>query len=132
MSFSTHTAQTITTAFASQSAYDELAALLANVTNLVVLTGVTATGATQANAYPLGAYRMAVEVLSVPASSGVLLPPAQVGSVVTIRNADGANALLIYPRSGGTINGGSANAPLSLAAGSSVTLWCSSSTNWYS
>src|SRR4051794_5166176 len=96
-------------------------------TGLAILTGITATGSTQATAYPLGGRRMAVEVASVPGGAGVLLPTARVGSVVAIRNADGANALLIYPQKGGTINGGSADAPLSLAAGSSATLWCSSS-----
>jgi hypothetical protein len=75
---------------------------------------------------------MAVEVASTPSGTGVMLPTNRVGAVVTIRNADGANALAVYPQPGGTINGGSVNAAYSLAAGSSVTLWCSSSTNWYS
>jgi hypothetical protein len=37
--------------------------------------------------------------------------------------AGGANALAVYPPSGGTVDGGAADAPYSLAAGSVAIFW---------
>jgi hypothetical protein len=98
-------------------------------TGLTMIDGITATGTNQATAYPLGPHKLAVHVTSVPSGTGVILPSPRVGSIVLIRNDDGSNSLSVYPPSGGTINGGSANAASTVTAGSSATFACWG-TNW--
>jgi hypothetical protein len=101
-------------------------------TGQTLLSSVVAAGNSQATARPLACKKSAlVEVTTVASGTGVILPPAILPAQVTIRNA-GANALSVYPQSGGTIDGGSVNAAYSLAAGSSAAFWASSLTNWYS
>ncbi len=62
--------------------------------------------------------------MTVGSNTGVVLPTPVFPSTVSIYNA-GANALSIYPQSGGKINNGPANASVSLAAGASVSYWAS-------
>jgi hypothetical protein len=90
-------------------------------------TGLAATGTNQATAFPLldGGYH---EFTTVGSGTGAVLPVVMPWSrEITISN-NGANALLIYPPSGGTID--TTNASVSLAAGSSATYWATSPTNW--
>lgn len=52
-----------------------------------------------------------------------------IGTRTVIKNG-GANTARIYPATGQTINNGSADAPITLAAGAAVQLVCDSATNW--
>jgi hypothetical protein len=94
-----------------------------------LVTGLTATGASQATAYPL-VNNAEHEFTTVPSGSGCILPVPELPSVISVFNA-GGNALLIYPSLGGTILDGAVNAPVSLAMGSGLTYWGSSLSNWY-
>lgn len=90
-------------------------------------TGLAATGTNQAAAFVLldGGYH---EFTTVVSGTGASLPVVFPWSrEITISN-NGANALLIYPPSGGTIDTSSSS--VSLAAGSSATYWATSPTNW--
>jgi hypothetical protein len=92
-------------------------------------TGLTATGSSQATAFPLTNNTLH-EFTTVAASTGAILPVGVTPSEVTIYNS-GASTLTLYPPMGGSIDAGSANASVSLAAGSGVTLWASTPSNWY-
>jgi len=79
--------------------------------------GLTAAGTTQATALLISGD---LNVFSTVASgAGCILPVGGENDTYSIIN-DGANALLIYPPVGGTINGGAVNASASLAAGSAI------------
>jgi hypothetical protein len=91
---------------------------VANKSGLLSLLGgyesaVTSAGSTYADAAELtGAINL---ITSVAASSGVKLPNAYgPGAVVMCRNTD-ADTVVVYPPTGGTINGGSANGGVNLA-----------------
>jgi hypothetical protein len=63
-------------------------------------------------------------------TKGVILPTAEVGMQITIKN--NVNAILkVYPATGGAINAISANGAISMAALSSATFVASSTTQWY-
>ena len=88
--------------------------LLGDVDNGNANTGIAATGTTQAGAYAISAVNSVFG--AVPSGSGGVLPAAtQVGDELTVVNL-GANALAVYPPLGGTINNGTANASVSVAA----------------
>jgi len=92
-------------------------------------TALTSAGTTQADALAITAD---VNVFgTVGASSGAILqaPAPSGGDTVLVKNG-GANALLVYPQSGGTIDGGSANAAYSVAAGETAMFIAVSSTAW--
>jgi hypothetical protein len=94
-------------------------------------TGLSAAGSSQTTAFLLdnGVYH---EFTSVGSGQGCVLPtPVELPREITISN-NGAKALLVYPQVGGTIDNGSANASVSVAAGNSVTYWPTSFTNWQS
>ena len=97
-----------------------------------VETDLTAIGSTQANAFPLN-NNTQNEFTTVGSGTGCILPMAYPSppSQISVFNA-GSNALAVYPPLGGTINGGTVNAPYSLAAGTGLTYWASSLSNWYS
>lgn len=76
--------------------------------------GLSGAGSTQATATKLGADHS--QFSTVAASQGAVLPAANVGEWMSVHNG-GANALSVYPNLGGTINGGSANAAVSVPAG---------------
>jgi hypothetical protein len=94
-----------------------------------LLTGLTATGTNQATAYPLWPGNTQHEFTTVASGTGALLPSA-IPSTISVHNA-GANALLIYPPVGGTIDGGSVNAPATVAAGATSTFWVAEPLSWY-
>ena len=93
----------------------------------VQTTGITAAGTNQATATALAAPTFfaspATFVVSTVASgTGVVLPAAIAGMDITVVNA-GANPLLVYPATGGSIDGAAANAPMSIPpAGGAVNL----------
>lgn len=84
-----------------------------------VVTGITAgTTQTQAGATLLTGAKNIVATVGTT-SDGVILPVAEVGDSVFVRNA-GANTAKVYPPVGGAINGGTANASVNLASGAST------------
>ena len=96
-----------------------------------IVTALTATGTNQATALQLANRSGLQEITTVGSSTGVVLPaPKWAGTSITIAN-QGVNALAVYPQLGGSIDNGTANASVSLAAGKSATFEASSLTNWY-
>ena len=93
-------------------------------------TGLTALGSTQSTAFPL-TNNSWHEFTTVASGTGAILPTGMAPSEIRVFN-NGANPLRIYPPVGGTINAGTANLPVSLAAGNGLTYWASSPSNWYS
>ena len=93
-------------------------------------TGLTALGSTQSTAFHL-TNNTWHEFTSVPIGSGAILPAGMAPSEIRVFN-NSANPLLVYPPMGGTINAGTANLSVSLAAGNGLTYWASSPSNWYS
>ena len=91
-----------------------------------VSASVTATGTTAVDAASVSA--VVTRVSTAAAGTGVKLPPAEVGAMMVVRN-DGANALAVYPSTGGTINGASSDsiaaAKANLYFGTSATAWVS-------
>lgn len=77
-----------------------------------VANNLTATGSSQATAVTLGADFN--RFTTVAASTGCIIPPLNPGDTIQVFNA-GANALSLYPPSGGIINALSANAAYSIA-----------------
>ena len=66
-----------------------------------------------------------VTLASVGAGTGVILPAMNQGDSVVIRNGDGAQALLVYPPSGGQINALTRTTQgFSVAAAKSVIVFC--------
>lgn len=76
-----------------------------------VANGLTAAGTTQANALKLAAVNNVVTTAA--ASTGVQLPSTAAGDGITVANL-GANALLVYPIVGGSIQGAAVNAGFSV------------------
>jgi hypothetical protein len=70
-------------------------------------------------------------VTTAAASSGVVLPTATTGRRVIVVNK-GANAVNVYPASGGTIDALAANAAISLPVAGYIEFNASSTTQWYS
>ena len=95
-----------------------------------LLTGLTAVGNSQGTAFLL-ADQCSHEFLTVASGTGAVLPAGtRLPTLIGVYNA-GANALSVYPPSGGTINGGSANAAYSLAASSGISFWAAGPGTWY-
>jgi hypothetical protein len=88
-----------------------------NVISMLV-TGLVAQGTTQAGAWPIQA--VFNQFATVAASSGAILPSnVSKNSEIVVKNS-GANSLAVYPPLAGTINGGSANASVAVAAAASA------------
>ena len=113
----TITASTITTLTSTT-----INAATVNVTTALtkpLATGITAAGTDSATGTLLT--KEISNVTTVGASTGVRLYVAPTGSILYVKNS-GANALLVYPDTGGTINGGSTDAGVSVATGAIATL----------
>lgn len=83
-----------------------------------VTSPATAAGTTQANALLLPSDT--VNFGTVASGAGAILPAAaNPGDTYWVTNS-GANALLVYPPTGGTVGGGATNAGFSVAATKSV------------
>jgi hypothetical protein len=93
-----------------------------------VNAAVSAAGTAQGNATVI-ATEIAV-ITSCASGAGVALPTGLAGIRVTLINTT-ANACLVYPASGGTINSLAQNAAFSLAAGGRLDYVCTSATQWY-
>lgn len=96
---------------------------------IVSVAALASAGSTQADAAALSATAPFTNVSGGDGTKGVVLPVLPAGSMLHIYNA-GAGALKIYPASGGAINGGSANAALSLAAKGVARAISLDGTNW--
>ena len=91
--------------------------------------GVTAAGTTQGTATVLPP-RMAYNVTTTPAGSGILLPASVSGAEIAVAN-NGANALLIYPNGVEKINALAASAGFSAAAGTVTIFYCFTAGQWF-
>jgi len=90
-------------------------------------TGLVALGSTIADALQLSAVWSTIATSS--ASTGVILPPTEVGAMIGIRN-DSGQTVTVYPKAGSTINAAAAN--LSVATAKTVILFATSATTWAS
>lgn len=90
-------------------------------------TGLVATGTTIADALQLSAVFNTITTSS--ASTGVILPPTEMGAMIGIRN-DSGQTITVYPKAGSTINAGASS--LSVATAKTVILFAPSSTTWAS
>jgi hypothetical protein len=89
-----------------------------------VSASVTATGSVAGDAAAVSA--VVTRVATAAAGTGVKIPTAEVGAMMVVRN-DGANALTVYPQTGGTINGAASD---SIAAGKAHLFFGTSATAW--
>lgn len=96
----------------------------------LVADGLTATGATQATAFPIG---VSINAFStVTASTGAVLPISSVpGDQIVIFNG-GASTLTVYPPLGGTINNLAVNTGLALVTLKSGFYTNRSGLGWFS
>lgn len=78
-----------------------------------VALGLVAAGATQATALPLLEDTSVVGTTAL--GTGVIAPVLDANESILVAN-HGANALLVYPPVGGTVNGGAVNAGISVLA----------------
>ena len=90
-------------------------------------TGLVAVGSAASDALQLSAVWNAITTSS--ASTGVKLPPTEVGAMVGIRN-DSAQTVKVYPATGSTVN--AAAASVDLATAKTMILFATSATTWAS
>lgn len=90
-------------------------------------TALTAAGTTTADALQLSACYNSISTTA--SSTGVKLPPTEVGAMVVVYNG-GAQTLTVYPATGSTIN--AAATSLSVTATTRVLLVATSATTWVS
>lgn len=81
-----------------------------------------ALAANQAGAAPVTKYFTVVTTATATSAEGVLLPAAVVDDVKIIRN-DSTATIKIYPATGEKIDGGTANAAITLAPGFTISLY---------
>jgi hypothetical protein len=98
-------------------------------TTLSASSAVSGAGSTQGAATALTASYNIVTTATAGSAEGVKLPDTATGLETFILN-DTAVSIKIYPSTGESIDGGSANASVSLAAGHSLKLVGVSSTKW--
>lgn len=90
-------------------------------------TGLVAVGSTAADALQLSAVWNTLTSSS--ASTGVKLPPTEVGAMVGIRN-DSGQTIKVYPATGSTVN--AAAASVDIATAKTMILFATSATTWAS
>lgn len=96
---------------------------------LIGVASVTAAGSTQSDAGQL--YHGFNVVTGADGTKGVILPTAVPGMIVYLKGVTSA-VLKVYGKTGASINGGSANAALSLTTGLMPSIFiASSTTQWY-
>ncbi|MSR16105.1 MAG: hypothetical protein EXR86_16470 [Gammaproteobacteria bacterium] len=88
-------------------------------------TGLVAVGSTIADALQLSAVWNTITTSS--ASTGLILPPTEVGAVVGIRN-DSGQTIVLYTKSGSTIN--AAATSFNIATAKTVMVFATSATTW--
>lgn len=96
---------------------------------------ITSAGASAGAATAILAGSGHVVVTSGGNNDGVILPatsaPRDLGIEIVVTNTHASDALKIYPETGGTINGGAANAALSLAGAKTATLRLTAAATWW-
>lgn len=93
-----------------------------------VTTGITAAGTQQSNATAL---TTSINIVTTTNSgTGVVLPTAVGGMIISVINA-GGNTLAVYPATNGVINSQSANVAYSLGAGGRLQFVAGNTTQWY-
>lgn len=97
-------------------------------TQKVTVGAATAAGSAQTDAGAL-AYPHNV-VSAADGTKGVVLPAGATGKVVTVYNSVATNGLKVYPPTSGTINGGSANAAVTIEGKTLALFICDDGTNW--
>lgn len=90
-------------------------------------TGQAAAGTTQATATTLTADHNWVATVT-SSAHGVILKEKPAGSFMTVTNADGVDALNVYPWSGANLNGATANLPVTLPPNTTAWFFVFSST----
>jgi hypothetical protein len=94
-----------------------------------VAAGLSTTGTTQTGATPITA--VLNEFSTVGSSGGAsLLPLAAAGMIIYVDNIGGSNSMNVFPASGQTINGGSANAAFAVANAKRCIFYCVVAGNW--
>lgn len=102
---------------------------VSSAVNLSSVGTITAAGTTVADATALTAF--VNNVTTVAASTGVKLPDAPIGSIVTVSNAQATNSLKVYPHSAtATLNGGTAGAGVTATTAQAIQCIRQSATNW--
>jgi hypothetical protein len=97
-------------------------------TSLSTTASITATGSSQGTATALTTtYNI---ITSASAGTGVILPTASAGLLVTIVNR-GANFVNLYPATGATMDGLPANNPIQIPVNGTITLEAASTTSWF-
>jgi hypothetical protein len=91
------------------------------------VNSLTATGTTRADALQLNKVYSSINTAA--ASTGVLLPPTQMGAVIFVTNS-GANTIKVYPYDVGTTINQTTSA--SIASNFSSIFFAVSATKWYS
>ena len=95
-----------------------------------VETGIIALGLTQGTAVALTKEINVVSTVVPLLNSGVKLPVAVPGMVITITNTS-ANAVLVWPNTGADINGGTINTAYSHSSGATLQYIAPTTTDWY-
>jgi len=90
-------------------------------------TALVATGTTITDALQLSAVWNTLTPSS--ASTGVILPPTEVGAMIGLRN-DSGQTITVYPKASSTINAGASS--LSVSTAKTVILFATSATTWAS
>jgi hypothetical protein len=93
-------------------------------------TGIIALGLTQLTAVALTKEINVVTTVVPLLNTGVRLPVAVPGMVITITNTS-ANTLSVWPHSGGDINGAATNAAFAHSAGATLQYVTPNTTDWY-
>jgi hypothetical protein len=93
-----------------------------------VATGIIALGINQGTATALTKEMNVVSTALL--GNGVILPTAVAGMAITIINTS-ANALLVYPHSGGDINGAATNVAYTQSAGATLQYLAPNTSDWY-
>lgn len=94
----------------------------------VTATPVAAAGSTTSDAAPLAATNTTI-ITCDSAAKGVKLPNGAVGDIMSVIN-NSSTAAKLYPATGGTLNGLSANAAVVIPASKGVTCFCSATDAW--
>ncbi len=93
-----------------------------------IVDSVAAAGSTQTDAASLAIGFNTVSAAD--GTKGVKLPAAGAGRIVRVYNEHATNGLKIYPVTSGTINGGSANAAITMEGKTLATFVAVDGTNW--
>lgn len=95
------------------------------------VASVVAAGTTQGTATPISKDINVVTSSTTGVNDGVILPVTTGGNKIVVINQDGVDAVKVYPALGVSINGASANAAYSLAAGARLEFVSISASLWY-